>query len=45
MLTEDAKGIKRRSRAAGNTHRWRGGGEEREEQKEAKVACNKQMER
>lgn len=25
MLAEDAKGIKRRGRAAGNAHRWRGG--------------------
>lgn len=25
VLPEDAKGIKRRSGAAGNTHRWRGG--------------------
>lgn len=41
---EDAEGIKRRSRAAGNTQMERRR-EEREEQKEAKVACNKQMER
>lgn len=43
MLTEDGKDVKRRSGAAGNTHRWRGG--EREGRREAKVACNKQMER